>query len=262
MILVKEKIVRGLDDNMEIVILAGGKGTRMGEQTEKVPKPMICVGDKPMLLHLVDYYMYWGATRFVICCGYKYEYIQQYFSCVSRDVWTVDKNTVGVTYKNTEVLLVNTGMDTGTAGRIKKIRNYLREKCFHLTYGDGLSSINISELIKEHFNSNRSVTITAVHPRERFGLMILDDNKVIKFQEKNKRSDVWINGGFMIINTNVFDYIRETDVSFEYDVLPRIVEKELVGAYKHSGFWQCMDTEDEKKELDKIWATGNAPWLL
>ena len=247
---------------MEIVILAGGKGTRMGDQTKEIPKPMICIGNKPILLHIMDYYLRWGATKYIICCGYKFEYIRQYFEKISENVVKVDDTTTKVTYKKKVVLLVDTGLNVGTAGRIAACKKYIEEDNFYLTYGDGLSDVNISKLAQEHFTSNRSITISAVNPRERFGIIQFDDdNKVINFQEKIKRTDVWINGGFMIVGRNVFKYIKENDVSFEYDVLPRLVPADLVGAYKHCGFWKCMDTEDEKKELEHICGQEKIPWL-
>ena len=247
---------------MEVVILAGGKGTRMGEQTEKVPKPMICVGSSPILIHIMEYYLSWGARKFVICCGYKSEYIRQYFSTISKFCEKIDNYTVKAVYKNANVYLVDTGLETGTAGRIIRIRKYLSEDMFYLTYGDGVSDINQVELKKEHVSSKRLVTISAVHPRERFGVIQFDDgNKVLSFQEKMKRSDVWINGGFMLLDTAVFHYFNDSDSSFEYDTLPRLVDKESVGVYQHSGFWQCVDTENERKELEKILETQDIPWI-
>lgn len=250
--------VRG---KMEVVILAGGKGTRMGEQTEKIPKPMISVGSSPILIHIMDYYVSWGARKFVICCGYKLEYIRKFFRDISELCEKVDDYTIKTTYKNTSVYLVDTGIETGTAGRIFRIRKYLSGDMFYLTYGDGVSDINLVELKKEHVSSKRMVTISAVHPKERFGIVQFDDgNKVISFQEKIKRSEVWINGGFMLLDTTVFNYFNDSDNSFEYDILPQLVDKELVGVYRHSGFWQCMDTENERKDLEKILEAREISW--
>ena len=247
---------------MEIVILAGGKGTRMGDQTKEIPKPMMCIGNKPILLHIMDYYLRWGATKFIICCGYKQEYIKQYFEKLCKNSEQVDDITTRTIYEKKDVLLIDTGIDTGTAGRIATCIKYIEENNFYLTYGDGLSDVDISKLTKEHLISARDITLSAVNPQERFGIIQFDgDNKVIDFQEKSKRTDVWINGGFMIVDRKVFNHIREDDVSFEYDVLPRLVKEGVVGAYKHYGFWQCMDTEDEKKKLEHICRQEKKPWL-
>lgn len=247
---------------MEVVILAGGKGTRMGKQTELIPKPMITIGGLPILLHIMNYYIKWGADRFIICCGYKGEYIRSFFSDKEDRCVPVDRYTSETIYRNAKVLLADTGLETGTASRLKKIRHLITEECFFLTYGDGVSDVDINNLLIHHNESHKLITISVIHPKERFGVVKLNENnEVIKFQEKTENSDIWINGGYMAVSKKMLDCILADDDSFESDSLPRLAMNNMVSAYRHLGFWQCMDTENERSELEKIWRNGNAPWL-
>lgn len=229
---------------MKVVILAGGYGTRITEESYNKPKPMIEIGNKPIIWHIMKYYASFGFTDFIICCGYKAEVIQNYFIDKQND-WNVQP--------------IDTGLDTLTGGRIKRIKNYINNEPFMLTYGDGVSNVDLNELIKQHNSSNDIVTMTAVQKPDRFGILKLNGNRVEDFVEKTVS---WINGGWMICEPEVFDYIDGDQTVFERDPLEKLAVEGKLGAYKHSGFWQCMDTLREKNQLEELINSNKAPWMI
>ena len=256
---------------MKVVLLAGGYGTRLGEETHLKPKPMVEVGDKPILWHIMKTYSYYGFNDFVICLGYKGYYIKEYFSNYflhQADV-TMDlkNNKVEVHHSKAEpwkITLVDTGLGTMTAGRIKKIEKYTDGKPFMLTYGDGVGDINIKELLSFHKKHGKLATITSVQPAGRFGSLTLDaKDKVSAFVEKPRGDGSWINGGFFVLEQGIFDYISDDEkVLWEKEPLEHLAKDSQLYAYKHSGFWQPMDTLRDKNHLDELWNSGKAPWKV
>lgn len=254
---------------MKVVILAGGLGTRLSEETELKPKPMVEIGGKPILWHIMKIYSHYGFNDFVVLTGYKSHIIKEYFiNYYNRysDV-TVDmaNNTVEVHKTRNEpwkVTMLYTGKDTMTGGRIKKAQDYIGNEPFMLTYGDGVSDVDIDELIKSHKESGKLVTMTAVQLSGRFGALVIKDNNMItSFMEKPKGEESWINGGFFVCQPEVFDYIKEGDKTiFERAPLENLAKDKQLNAYKHRGFWQPMDTLRDKKELTELWEAGKAPW--
>lgn len=256
---------------MKVVLLAGGLGTRISEESELKPKPMIEIGGKPILWHIMKIYSHYGFNDFVVCCGYKAYCIKDYFHhyYMHQADMTIDleKNTTEYHASAAEpwrVTLVDTGLNTMTGGRIKRIRPYIGDEPFMLTYGDGVSDIDINALIAEHKNSGRLATLTAVQPSGKFGALDLaDGNRIASFQEKPKGDGAWINGGFFVCEPGIFDYIREGDSTiWERGPLEGLARDGRLGAYKHEGFWQPMDTLRDKNELERLWASGEAPWKL
>ncbi len=256
---------------MKVVILAGGLGTRLYEETELKPKPMVEIGGKPILWHIMKIYSYYGFNDFVILTGYKSHVIKDYFiNYYTRysDI-TVDmvNNTVEV-HKNRhepwKVTMLYTGQDTMTGSRIKIAQKYIGDEPFLLTYGDGVADVNINALIDSHRNSGKSVTMTAVQLRGRFGaLVIKDDNMITSFMEKPEGEESWINGGFFVCEPDVFNYISDGEnVIFERNPLEHLARDNQLNAYKHRGFWQPMDTLKDKKELTDMWMNDVAPWAL
>ncbi len=251
---------------MKAVILAGGLGTRISEESHLKPKPMIEIGGMPILWHIMKNYSTFGVNEFVICLGYKGYMIKEFFAnyYLHKSDVTIDlhKNEVSITKKQTEpwkVTLVETGENTMTGGRIKKIEEYV-EDTFCLTYGDGLSDVDIASSIKFHNQKKKIVTITAVQPPGRFGSLNIKDDIVTKFDEKPKGDDSWINGGFFVCDPKLFDYIDKDSTIFEQQTLPFLANKNEVHAFKHEGFWQPMDTVRDKKILEDLWSTKKAPW--
>jgi glucose-1-phosphate cytidylyltransferase len=251
---------------MKAVILAGGLGTRISEESHLKPKPMIEVGGMPILWHIMKHYSTYGIDEFVICLGYRGYMIKEFFANYhlhSSDV-TIDlqKNEVSVTNSTTEpwkVTLVETGENTMTGGRIKKIEKYI-DDTFCLTYGDGLSNVNISSLIQFHNEKKKMVTLTAVQPPGRFGSLLLDDSTVQSFVEKPKGDNSWINGGFFVSDTDIFDFIEDDSTILEKHTLSTLAKQNQVNAFKHEGFWQPMDTLRDKNYLENLWSSGNIPW--
>lgn len=229
---------------MKVVILCGGKGTRMGN--DELPKALFTLGDKPILWHIMKIYVHYGFIDFILCLGYKGNMIKDYFSKT----------------KEWKIKFVDTGVDTNTGGRIKKIRDYIKEDCFLATYADGLSDINLNKLLEFHKSHSKIATLTTVKPYSPFGIVAIDahTNTVTHFEEK-PILDHWINGGFFIFNKTIFNYIKENDV-LEKDTFYRIVKEKKLVAYKHNGFWECMDTYKDNLRLNYLWRTGNAPWAL
>lgn len=256
---------------MKVVILAGGLGTRLSEETKLIPKPMVEIGGKPILWHIMKIYSHYGFNDFIILTGYKSHIIKDYFVHYYQqysDI-TVDmqNNSVEIHRIKTEpwkVTMLYTGQDTMTGGRIKKAQEYIGNEPFLLTYGDGVSDVNIDALIKSHKTSGKTVTMTAVQPSGRFGaLVIKDDNMITSFMEKPKGDESWINGGFFVCEPQVFDYIPNgDDVIFERAPLENLAKDRKLNAYKHEGFWRPMDTLKDKNDLTEMWVKNTAPWAV
>ena len=253
---------------MKTVILAGGIGSRLSEETDIKPKPMIEIGGKPIIWHIMKMYSHYGFNDFIICLGYKGYMIKEYFNNYfihSEDV-TIDlsKNKIKVLGSKTEpwkVTLIDTGLNTMTGGRIKRVQKYIGDKTFMLTYGDGLSNVNLKELLAFHRKMAKSATITAVQPYARFGALDLDNNHtVLSFKEKPKGQSLWINGGFFVLEPEIFKYIKDDNSVWEREPMERLTAQKKFNAYKHNGFWNCMDTLRDKLELDRLWRIGEAPW--
>lgn len=258
-------------NGLKVVILAGGYGTRISEESVIKPKPMIEIGGMPILWHIMKLYSYYGYNEFIICCGYKGYMIKQYFSeyYMRYSDMTFDfengnnikiHNNIAESWK---VTLVDTGIDTMTGGRIKRIKKYIGNEPFLLTYGDGVSNVNIQEVVRFHRKSKKIVTITAVQPDVRFGYIDINGNgEVLRFAEKAKQDVGWINAGFMVVEPEAIDYIDGDNVMFEREPLEKMVAMNEVSAYRHEGFWQCMDTMRDKKLLEELDEKGNAPWKI
>jgi len=256
---------------VKVVILAGGFGTRISEESHLRPKPMIEIGGRPILWHIMKYYSHYGYNEFVICLGYKGNIIKEFFmdyylydSDVTFDFSNNNKmiinNNVSEPWK---VTLVDTGLNTATGGRIKRVQQYIGSETFMLTYGDGVSDININNLVKFHKEHGKIVTISAIQPAGRFGVLDIGENNIInKFAEKSKEDVGWINGGFMILEPEIFKYLENDNTVFELEPLSKLAKQGQLVAYKHYGFWQCMDTQRDKQLLEKIWASNKAPWKV
>lgn len=255
---------------MKVVILAGGRGTRISEETELLPKPMIQVGDKPVLWHVMKAYSHFGFNDFIICLGYKGYAIKEYFANyflhsadLTLDLSTNSMKVHGSKAEPWKVTLIDTGLETMTGGRIKRIEKYIEGKAFLLTYGDGIGNVNINNLMEFHQSKGRLATVTAVQLEGRFGaLNIGEADKVSSFIEKPAGDGAWINGGFFILEPGIFKYINDDFVIWEKEPLEKLAKDGQLNAYKHYGFWKCMDTLRDKVELDQLWKTGNAPWKL
>jgi len=256
---------------MKVVILAGGFGTRISEESHLIPKPMVEIGEKPILWHILKYYSSFGYKEFIICCGYKQYVIKEFFADYYLHMSDVTfdfsaENKMIVHSNSTEpwkVTLIDTGLNTMTGGRIKRISTYLNNEPFMLTYGDGLSNVNINELAEYHKSHGKIATITAIQPGSRFGILDIDEyNNVNNFKEKNKEDGGWINGGFMVLNPEIINYIDGDDCIFEKYPLETVAKQGQLKVFKHYGFWQCMDTLRDKLYLDELWKAGKAPWKV
>lgn len=254
---------------MKVVILAGGLGTRISEETVVRPKPMVEIGGKPILWHIMKIYSSYGLNDFIICLGYKgyiiKEYFANYFLHMSDVTIDMTQNRTEIHQNNAEpwkVTLVDTGENTMTGGRIRRIRAYLNEEDFCMTYGDGVSDVNISQLIKFHKSMKTLATLTATKPPGRFGSLNMKTNKVISFQEKPEGDGSWINGGFFVLNPKVIDYIDGDETVWERSPLERLAGEEQLSAFMHEGFWQPMDTLRDKTYLEDLWSSGKPPWRL
>lgn len=254
---------------MKVVILAGGFGTRISEESHLKPKPMIEIGGKPILWHIMKMYSNYGYNDFVVCLGYKgyviKEYFTHYFLHESDVTFDFTNNKQIIHHAHAEpwkVTLVNTGLETMTGGRLKRIKEYIGNDDFMFTYGDGVSDVNIEKLVEFHKTSNRLVTVTSVQPSGRFGVLELDKNGTVKgFQEKPKGDGGWINAGFFVMNSSVLDkYVDGDDTVFEQEPLINLASDGELQAFKHEGFWQPMDTMRDNKLLQDLWASGKAPW--
>ena len=230
---------------MKVIILSGGYGTRLSEYTDAIPKPMVKIGDLPILVHIMKSYSKYNFNDFVIALGYEGEMIKKYF----------EKNST-----NWNIKLIDTGEKTMTGGRLKRLKEEIGNETFMLTYGDGLSNINIKKLLEFHKENKKIVTVTAVRPPARFGYIKFKDEKVIGFKEKSKLDVGWINGGFFVMEPEFLNYIEGDEAYLEREPIEKVVKENNLCAYKHSGFWQCMDTLRDKKILDEIISKGNPPW--
>jgi len=254
---------------MEVVIFAGGAGTRLSEETQLIPKPMVEIGGIPILVHIISYYAKFGYKDFIICGGYKVDYIKNYFSNLLRNLNDLELDFGGnkVSFLNSKkfdwkLKIIDTGLKTNTAGRLRKIKDLINEEEFMLTYGDGLSNIDLLKLKKFHLKNNNIVTLSGVFPPPRFGGLTISGNQIIGFTEKPKEEFSRVNGGFMICNKQVFEYTTNEQQSFEVDLLPLLANQKKLGCYKHDGFWQPMDTLRDKFFLEKIWNEGKALWKV
>ena len=242
---------------MRVVILCGGKGTRLSGETLVTPKPLVEIGGIPIVSHIINHFLDFGLTEFLLATGYKSENFDEYFSAKNSK-----KRFLDFRGRMPRVAIQDTGLETLTGGRILRMKNLLRnEKNFVLTYGDGVSNVNILNLIEFHNNHGRIATVTAVRPPARFGVIRIDENnKVEYFQEKNQTDSGWINGGFFILNKIIFDYLVDDQTVFEDYTLRKLTSEEQLMAFKHQEFWQCMDTLRDKEFLEELWRSGEAPW--
>lgn len=256
---------------MKAVILAGGLGTRISEETHLRPKPMIEIGGKPILWHILKLYSHYGINEFVICCGYKgyviKEYFANYFLHMSDVTFNMRTNSMEVHHKNAEpweVTLIDTGENTLTGGRLKRVREYISDSSFCFTYGDGVADVQIDQLIKKHQAGGKLATVTAVQPPGRYGMLALDAEAslVSGFQEKPQGDGGWINGGFFVLEPEVLDLIEGDSTTWEQEPLRRLAADGQLQAYQHRGFWQPMDTLRDRVQLEELWNSGKAPWKL
>ncbi len=256
---------------MKVVLLAGGAGTRLSEETSLRPKPMVEIGGKPILWHIMKIYSSYGFNDFVICLGYKGYMIKEYFInyFYHQCDLTIDlrKNKTTIHSSKSEpwsITLVDTGLETLTGGRLKRVKKYVEDNTFMLTYGDGVSNVNIKELADFHKKSGKYATLTSVQPSGRFGAISLDENddKVLSFQEKPRGDGAWINGGFFVLEPEIFKYLKDDSTILEREPLEKLATEGNLSAFKHNGFWKPMDTLRDKHELEEMWETNSAPWKL
>ncbi len=256
---------------MKVVILAGGLGTRISEESHLKPKPMIEIGEKPILWHIMKEYSHYGFYEFIICCGYKQHIIKEWFadyylhnSDVTFDFSAENKMTVHNNLAEPwKVTLVDTGLKTMTGGRVKRIQDYIGDETFMLTYGDGVSDVDISKLVAFHRKMGKIATLTAVSMGQRFGVLAIEkDSRISSFREKSEDDGSRINGGYMVLEPKIFDYIEGDKTVFEKEPLEKLAAQGELAAYKHNGFWQCMDTQREKERLEELWASKKAPWKV
>lgn len=254
---------------MKAVILAGGMGTRISEESSLRPKPMVEIGGKPILWHIMKTYSHYGIHDFIICLGYKGHIIKEYFAnyfLYNSDVtFDMRDNSMKVHQNASEpwrVTLVETGEDTQTGGRLKRVQPYLDGETFCLTYGDGVSDINITELIAFHKKQKTKATLSAIQPPGRFGAIDFKKNKVSQFVEKPVGEGGWVNGGFFVLEPEIFNYIDSDQTIWEHKPLDTLAKESQLSAYKHNGFWQCMDTLRDRIKLEDLWQSGEAPWKI
>lgn len=253
---------------MKVIILAGGFGTRLAEFTQVIPKPMVPIGGRPILWHIMNTYSHFGHKDFYVALGYKAQLIKEYFlnyRGVNSD-FTVDLASGKVDSHQLDlvdwrVTLVNTGVESMTGGRVKRMKNFIGNETFLLTYGDGVANINIDALLDFHKSHGKMITVSAVRPIARFGELNLSGSEVESFQEKPQMHDGWINGGFFVVEPRFFDYIENDSIMLEREPLERATKEGELMAYKHEGFWQCMDTKRDHEQLESLWIKG-APWLF
>jgi glucose-1-phosphate cytidylyltransferase len=255
---------------MKVVILAGGFGTRISEESQFKPKPMIEIGGMPILWHVMKGYSYYGYNEFIICAGYKQHIIKEYFAnyyLYNSDVTFDFKNNNKLTVHNNcsepwKVTVIDTGLNTMTGGRVKRVEPYVEDDTFMLTYGDGVCDVPIDKLVAFHKKHKKMCTMTAVQPEGRFGMLDLDESSIKSFREKSRNDVGYINGGFMVLEPQIFKYIKDDTTTFEREPLETIAEENQLMAYKHEGFWQCMDTMRDKEKLESMWLSGKAPWKV
>ncbi len=254
---------------MKVVILAGGLGTRLAEETEITPKPMVEIGGRPILWHIMQHYAHYGFKEFFIALGYKGEVIKRYFldyyslngsmtiDLASGELRAHERETEGWT-----VHLIDTGFQTSTGGRVKRLEQWLKDDTFMVTYGDGVCDVNLRGLLEFHRSHGRAATATAVRPPARFGGLVFDGDMVTEFTEKPQIGEGWINGGFLVFEPEIFNYLEGDHSSLEADALERLAADRQLAAYRHNGFWQCMDTLRDKRLLEGLWQEGRAPWKV
>lgn len=254
---------------MKVVILAGGRGTRFSEETGTIPKPMIEIGGKPIIWHIMKTYSHFGFNEFIICLGYKgyiiKEYFSHYFLHTSDITINMKKNDIRIHDTKTEpwkVTLVDTGLDTMTGGRIKRIEKYTGRGAFMMTYGDGVGDINIKNLVNSHRKSKKLSTVTIVQPPGRFGAMDVENNTIKSVLEKPKGDGSWINAGYFVLEPEIFKYIKGDETFWEREPMENLAKNKQMSAYKHTGFWKPMDTLRDKIELEKLWESNSAPWQV
>ena len=253
---------------MKVVILAGGFGTRISEESQFKPKPMIEIGGKPILWHIMKWYSKFGHNEFIICCGYKQQVIKNYFanyymynSDMTFDFSANGKVTVHSDHtEDWRVTVVDTGLNTMTGGRLKRVKDYISGEPFLMTYGDGVSDVDINECIRFHEEAGTMVTLTGVLPEGRFGVMDIDGSMIRSFREKSRDDMGWINGGFMVVEPGALEYIENDTTTWEREPLETLASRGQISCYKHHGFWQCMDTLRDKEKLESLLASGKAPW--
>jgi len=254
---------------VKVIILAGGFGTRLSEYTETVPKPMVTVGGRPILWHIMRNYAHYGNNDFYLALGYKAELIKKYFlnyRSLNAD-FTVDLSSGNVESHQIDdtdwrVTLVNTGLESMTGGRVKRLQSFIKNETFMLTYGDGLADIDLDALLDFHKSHGKMITVSAVHPNARFGELEIKGQKVVTFQEKPQTSQGWINGGYFVIESDFFNLIDGDSTILEREPLEKAAAMGELMAYHHDGFWQCMDTKRDRDYLEDLWDSGNAPWRL
>jgi len=255
---------------MKVVILCGGLGTRIKEETEFRPKPMVEIGGKPILWHIMKIYAHYGFTDFILCLGYKgymiKEYFSHYFLHMSDVTIDIKKNDIKVHSTMSEpweITLVDTGLETMTGGRLKRIQKYIGDETFMMTYGDGIADIDIEELVKFHKSHRKFATVTAIQLDGKFGaLSINNSNAITSFFEKPKGDGGWVSGGFFVLEPEIFSLIKDDTMTWENEPLENLAKSNQLNAYKHKGFWKCMDTQRDKMELELLWNAGKAPWKI
>lgn len=256
---------------MKVVILAGGKGTRISEESRFRPKPMVEIGGKPILWHIMRQYASFGFQEFIVCCGYKghmiKEYFVNYYQNSSQIEISLENQHVNILEKNSEpwkVTLVDTGLETLTAGRILRVREYIGDGPFLLTYGDGVSNVDLHRLLQFHQEQGKTVTISTTQPEGRFGALRLDDTgkQILGFQEKAREDQAWVNIGFMVMEPSVYPYLGDGSVMLEREPFEQLAADGQLAAYKHTGFWSPMDNIHDREYLEKLWNTGEAPWRV
>jgi len=255
---------------MKVAILAGGLGSRLAEETEVKPKPMVEIGGQPILWHIIKHYAHFGFKEFCIALGYRGEVIKRFFmdyhslnGSISIDLASGNVDRHERECEDWVVHLQNTGQDTNTGGRVKRLESHLNDGTFMITYGDGVCDVNLRDLLEFHRAHGRIATITAVRPPARFGGLIFDgDSMVVDFTEKPQIGEGWINGGFMVLEPQIFNYLKDDDSSLEADALEHLASERQLAAYQHGGFWQCMDTLRDKRLLENLWQDGSAPWKV
>lgn len=252
-----------------VVILAGGRGTRLAEETEIKPKPMVEIGGRPILWHIMKHYAYCDFKEFYVALGYKGEVIKRYFAeyynIANSITLNLGSGEINIHNRPTEdwiVHLLDTGLDTHTGGRVRRLRPYLEDGTFMVTYGDGVSNINLRKLLAFHRSHGKAMTISAVRPPARFGGLVLDGDAIVDFQEKPQAGEGWINGGFIVAEPVIFDYLKDDQSSLERDGLEKLVVDGQLMAYRHDDFWQCMDTLRDVQLLENLWNSGNPPWRV
>ncbi len=256
---------------MKAVILAGGYGSRLGEEIAVRPKPMVEIGGHPILWHIMKIYASHGVNDFVICCGFQGHVIKQYFSdyylhsCDLR--FDLAENRMEILGRHAEpwtVTLVDTGIDTGTGGRLKRVRDLIGDETFCFTYGDGVSDVNVTDVVRFHRDQGALVTLTAVQPPARFGALDFDESgsRIQRFKEKRDGMEVWVNGGFFVIEPTAIDYISEEEEMWEAAPLDQLVQEKRVSVFRHGGFWRCIDHLSDKMHLENLWQSGSAPWKV